>query len=205
MAARSAPASASAPASRPAKAPASPGGTSQPVATFSATAGSASTVSGGAPMAVAITGQPMAAASMAARPKASGSVEATTVTCAARKAAATSSTWPTKRTWSLEARLCDLGSQRLDVGGAALGVAGQHHHGALQLAGCLQLRGGLDQHALALPAREPRHLQDDAGGIVHPPARAQGGDAARARSQAGSNRRVSTPRWITAMRWREVP
>ena len=97
---RSSGASASAAAMASASRAGSDGGTSHPVASLGPTRGQASTVSGGAPMSVAITGVPMAWASVAARPKASGSVEATTATCAARNAAAMSTTWPTMRTRS---------------------------------------------------------------------------------------------------------
>ena len=77
----------------------------------------------------------------------------------------------------LEAGLRDLGVQRLHVAVAALGIAREHYDGIIELSSRLQPRGGVDKHALALPACQPCCLQHDARATVHAPARSQGSNA----------------------------
>ena len=141
--------SASAASSAAASAAASPGGTSQPVSPCS-------TVSAAPPWAVAITGRPIACASIMTRPNASGSVEACTTTSASSRPPA-----------------CRRNRRRMPHGGdaepprprpLARGVAAIAGPIADQHADRVpprQARHRLDQHTLALPARQPARQHHD--------------------------------------------
>ena len=99
----------------------------------------------------------------------------------------------------------DLGLQRLRIGVAALGVAGQNDDGVAEPTGRLEPRRGIDQDALALPGRS---AWPPAGSRARPGSRptfAQGRNPLRARCDRESNTLGSMPRWITSMRPRSVP
>ncbi len=105
---------------------------------------------------------------------------------------------------AFQARGGDLGFELLPVGVAALGVTGQYNDGVAKPALLLQKPRRLDHHALALPASEPRGLQDNARFRAYAPAfpqsfGARGGDGGRIELAP------STPRWMTRMRLSGVP
>ena len=78
-----------------------------------------------------------------------------------------------------EAEAANLSLELGNIGIAPLRVAGQHDDGIPQRPQLLQAGGSVEQHALALPARQPGGLQDDARVRRHAPIAAQRGDTLR--------------------------
>ena len=155
-------------------------------------------------MSVEMAGQPIAWASVAARPNASGSIEATTVTCAARYAAAISSTCPARRTRSATPSRLGLPPQCRDKAIAPLGIAGQHHHGVAEPV--LRLQQAAASISTFWPFQEVSRAACRMTGCRRDAATAGArlspdlADARRAR-----NCSMSTPRWMMRMRACGVP